>query len=158
MRKSKKGNEYRLGMKHTDETIRKMSESHKNISDETRQQMSDSGRKRVTVNKTSQYKNVSWHTGDKRFITRIRFNGKKLYLGGFKDEYDAHLAVVAFKKENNIQLDPVYTGKMMYGIFDLLKKGYFKKGSKILAIHTGGLQGITGMNTILRQKKLPIID
>ena len=64
----------------------------------------------------------------------------------------------SFKVDYNIQLDPVYTGKMMFGIFDLLKKGYFKKGSKILAIHTGGLQGITGMNTILRQKKLPIID
>jgi 1-aminocyclopropane-1-carboxylate deaminase/D-cysteine desulfhydrase-like pyridoxal-dependent ACC family enzyme len=36
---------------------------------------------------------------------------------------------------------PVYTGKMMYGITDLIQKGFFKKGSKILAIHTGGLQG-----------------
>ncbi|WP_166967466.1 1-aminocyclopropane-1-carboxylate deaminase/D-cysteine desulfhydrase [Yeosuana marina] len=63
-----------------------------------------------------------------------------------------------FKQENNIQLDPVYTGKMMFGIFDLLEKGYFSKGSKILAIHTGGLQGIAGMNNILKQKKLPIIE
>ena len=62
-----------------------------------------------------------------------------------------------FKKENNIQLDPVYTGKMMFGIFDLIKKGYFKKESKILAIHTGGLQGIAGMNKYLEQKELPII-
>lgn len=63
-----------------------------------------------------------------------------------------------FKKDNHIQLDPVYTGKMMFGIFDLLEKGYFPKGSKILAIHTGGLQGITGMNKFLKQKKLPIIE
>ncbi len=63
-----------------------------------------------------------------------------------------------FKKDNNIQLDPVYTGKMMFGIFDLLEKGYFSKGSKILVIHTGGLQGILGINTILKQKKLPIIE
>ncbi|GGK09956.1 1-aminocyclopropane-1-carboxylate deaminase [Yeosuana aromativorans] len=63
-----------------------------------------------------------------------------------------------FKKDNNIQLDPVYTGKMMFGIFDLLEKGRFSKGSKILAIHTGGLQGITGMNKFLKQKKLPIIE
>lgn len=62
-----------------------------------------------------------------------------------------------FKKEQNIQLDPVYTGKMMFGIFNLIEKGYFPKGSKILAIHTGGLQGIKGMNSILKNKNLPLI-
>lgn len=51
-----------------------------------------------------------------------------------------------FKVKHSIQLDPVYTGKMFYGIFDLAAKDYFKAGSKILAIHTGGLQGIRGFN------------
>ncbi|NLP58010.1 1-aminocyclopropane-1-carboxylate deaminase/D-cysteine desulfhydrase [Lutibacter sp. B1] len=63
-----------------------------------------------------------------------------------------------FKSETNIPLDPVYTGKMMFGIVDLIKKNTFKKGTKILAIHTGGLQGIEGMNTFLKKKKLPLID
>lgn len=63
-----------------------------------------------------------------------------------------------FRKENNIPLDPVYTGKMLYGVIDLIEKGYFPSGSKIMAIHTGGLQGIAGMNTILQNKKLPLID
>jgi len=63
-----------------------------------------------------------------------------------------------FKQINNIQLDPIYTGKMMYGIFDMINKGCFEKGSKILAIHTGGIQGIQGMNSILRQKQLPLIQ
>ncbi|TBN00860.1 1-aminocyclopropane-1-carboxylate deaminase/D-cysteine desulfhydrase [Hyunsoonleella flava] len=63
-----------------------------------------------------------------------------------------------FKSENNIQLDPVYTGKMMFGIFSLIEKGFFPKGSKILAIHTGGLQGIDGMNMVLKRKKLPLIQ
>ncbi|MDO7137558.1 1-aminocyclopropane-1-carboxylate deaminase/D-cysteine desulfhydrase [Algibacter lectus] len=63
-----------------------------------------------------------------------------------------------FKLENNIALDPVYTGKMLYGIFDLIEKGKFPKGSKILAIHTGGLQGIKGMNVNLRKKNLPLIE
>jgi len=62
-----------------------------------------------------------------------------------------------FKLEYNILLDPIYTGKMMYGIFDLIKKDYFQRGTTILAIHTGGLQGIDGMNTRLKQKKLPLI-
>lgn len=51
-----------------------------------------------------------------------------------------------FKKEQGIQLDPIYTGKMMMGIYDLIQKDYFPKGSKIIAFHTGGLQGIEGFN------------
>ncbi|PRX42931.1 1-aminocyclopropane-1-carboxylate deaminase/D-cysteine desulfhydrase [Salegentibacter salegens] len=62
-----------------------------------------------------------------------------------------------FKKKYKIQLDPIYTGKLVFGIFDLIKAGYFPSGSKILAIHTGGLQGIQGMNTFLKKKKLPLI-
>jgi 1-aminocyclopropane-1-carboxylate deaminase len=45
-----------------------------------------------------------------------------------------------------IPLDPVYTGKMMMGLMDLIKLDYFPKGSNILALHTGGLQGIAGFN------------
>ncbi|MBU2939712.1 pyridoxal-phosphate dependent enzyme [Lacinutrix sp. C3R15] len=63
-----------------------------------------------------------------------------------------------FKKQNNIPLDPVYTGKMLFGIRDLISKGFFPKGSKILIIHTGGLQGIPGMNTVLKKKNLPLIQ
>lgn len=62
-----------------------------------------------------------------------------------------------FKEKTSIPLDPIYTGKMVFGIFDLMRKGYFKKGSIILAIHTGGLQGIEGMNVLLKKKNLPQI-
>ncbi|MFV9552393.1 1-aminocyclopropane-1-carboxylate deaminase/D-cysteine desulfhydrase [Algibacter sp. PT7-4] len=62
-----------------------------------------------------------------------------------------------FKSQYQVALDPVYTGKMMFGIINLIEKGYFPEGSKILAIHTGGLQGISGMNMILKKKNLPII-
>lgn len=63
-----------------------------------------------------------------------------------------------FKNLHQVALDPVYTGKMMYGIFDMIHKGYFKSDSKILAIHTGGLQGIEGMNARLKKKNLPVIQ
>ena len=63
-----------------------------------------------------------------------------------------------FKALNNVRLDPVYTGKMLFGIQDMINKDYFPKGSKILVIHTGGLQGITGMNSRLKQKNLPLIQ
>lgn len=46
-----------------------------------------------------------------------------------------------FERKNRIPLDPVYTAKMMAGIFDVAQKGFFKTGSTILVIHTGGLQG-----------------
>jgi len=62
-----------------------------------------------------------------------------------------------FYKKYKIILDPVYTGKLVFGIFDLINQEYFPQNSKILAIHTGGLQGIEGMNRFLKKKKLPQI-
>ena len=46
-----------------------------------------------------------------------------------------------FYINHNIPLDFVYTGKMMFGILDKIKSGCFSKGSKIICLHTGGLQG-----------------
>lgn len=60
-----------------------------------------------------------------------------------------------FKIDTKISLDPIYTGKMMYGLIDLIRKDFFFAGTKILAIHTGGLQGIEGMNIMLKQKNKP---
>ncbi|MCP3866549.1 MAG: 1-aminocyclopropane-1-carboxylate deaminase/D-cysteine desulfhydrase, partial [Gammaproteobacteria bacterium] len=51
-----------------------------------------------------------------------------------------------FRDRYGISLDPVYTGKMMFGVLDLIRRGKFAVGSKILAVHTGGLQGIAGFN------------
>lgn len=62
-----------------------------------------------------------------------------------------------FFDKTGIPLDPVYTGKMFFGVIDLIHKGYFPESSDILLIHTGGLQGIAGMNRELLRKKLPII-
>jgi len=63
-----------------------------------------------------------------------------------------------FKKQTAIALDPIYTGKMMYGISQYIKAGQFSKKSRILAIHTGGLQGLGGMNKKLSQQKLPLLE
>ncbi|MHC0442967.1 1-aminocyclopropane-1-carboxylate deaminase/D-cysteine desulfhydrase [Flavobacterium sp. 3-210] len=63
----------------------------------------------------------------------------------------------AFFEETKVPLDPIYTGKMVFGVIDLINKNYFPAHSKILLIHTGGLQGIDGMNMKLKQKKLPIL-
>jgi len=53
--------------------------------------------------------------------------------------------IKSFEEQTGIPLDPVYTGKLFYGIYDLVKKKYFKPGERIIAIHTGGLQGTEGM-------------
>jgi len=46
-----------------------------------------------------------------------------------------------FKATYNIQLDQVYTSKMLFGLFECIEKGEIPKGAKVLAIHTGGVQG-----------------
>jgi len=51
---------------------------------------------------------------------------------------------VEFERQTGIQLDPIYTSKMMFGIYDLLSSGKFPPGSTIVAVHTGGLQGWEG--------------
>ena len=56
-----------------------------------------------------------------------------------------NLQSLALKKKINI-------------ILDLIEKEYFPPKSKILVIHTGGLQGINGINAILKQKNLTEIN
>ncbi len=58
-----------------------------------------------------------------------------------------------FNQKYKIPLDPIYTGKMVFGVLDMIDKNYFPEHSKILMIHTGGLQGVDGMNKKLKQKK-----
>jgi 1-aminocyclopropane-1-carboxylate deaminase len=80
------------------------------------------------------------------------------HFGGYAKISDELIAFInQFKQRHSIPLDPIYTGKMVFGIYDLIEKGYFPEGSKILAIHTGGLQGIEGMNAKLKQQKKPLI-
>ena len=49
-----------------------------------------------------------------------------------------------FQQQTGIELEPVYTGKMLFGIYDLIKHGFFRAGQRIIAVHTGGLQGNRG--------------
>lgn len=80
------------------------------------------------------------------------------HFGGYAKISQELIAFInRFYKQSGIALDPIYTAKMCYGIADLIHKGYFEKGSKLLLIHTGGLQGIAGMNQKLEQQKLPKI-
>ncbi|QDP86628.1 pyridoxal-phosphate dependent enzyme [Chryseobacterium sp. SNU WT5] len=63
-----------------------------------------------------------------------------------------------FKQNYGIQLDPIYTGKMMKKVFELIEGDHFPAGSKILTFHTGGLQGISGANELLKKQNRALID
>ena len=56
-----------------------------------------------------------------------------------------------FEIQHNIPIEPIYTGKMLYGVFNLIDNNYFRRQSTIVAIHTGGLQGLKGLK---QRKKL----
>ena len=81
------------------------------------------------------------------------------HFGGYGKITEALIRFINdFKKRTGIPLDPIYTGKMLYGLLDRVKHDTFVPGTKILAVHTGGLQGIDGMNSVLKKKKLPLLD
>ena len=85
------------------------------------------------------------------FITGYHFGG----YGKVSEELIAFIN--QFYAETKIPLDPIYTGKMVFGVIDLISENYFPANSKILLIHTGGIQGIQGMNIKLKKKQLPTI-
>jgi 1-aminocyclopropane-1-carboxylate deaminase len=76
-------------------------------------------------------------------------------FGGFAQLSDElMLFVQRFVAQYQIMPDPIYTAKMFYGIFDLLERGYFSPGTKIAALHTGGLQGWNGFRHRFGDKAL----
>jgi 1-aminocyclopropane-1-carboxylate deaminase len=84
---------------------------------------------------------------------------KAYHFGGYAKHNEELITFINnFTAETGVLLDPVYTGKMLFGILDLIKKDEFTEGSKILAIHTGGIQGIAGVNQILEKKDQQIIN
>jgi 1-aminocyclopropane-1-carboxylate deaminase len=67
------------------------------------------------------------------------------HFGGYaKTSADLFSFIRQFKSDFGIELDAVYTGKMFFGLFDLISKGTFDRGARIVAVHTGGLQGNAG--------------
>jgi 1-aminocyclopropane-1-carboxylate deaminase len=68
------------------------------------------------------------------------------HFGGYgKTTNELIKFIKQFVTDTGIVIEPVYTGKMLYALYDLAAKDHFKPGSKILAIHTGGIWGLLGM-------------
>lgn len=95
----------------------------------------------------------------KKYTSKDNYQLLDDYCFGGYGKIDSSLVrfINEFKERTHIPLDPIYTGKMMFGIFQMIKNKKFKENSRILAIHTGGLQGIAGMNLKLKKKNLPQI-
>ncbi|MBC3540777.1 1-aminocyclopropane-1-carboxylate deaminase/D-cysteine desulfhydrase [Rufibacter sp. H-1] len=67
------------------------------------------------------------------------------HFGGYAKHTPELLTFIRqFYQKHAILLDPVYTGKMLHGVFDLIRQDYFPVGTKVVAVHTGGQQGWAG--------------
>lgn len=53
--------------------------------------------------------------------------------------------IVDFSQQTAIDFEPVYSGKMILALLDLLEQGFFRAKQRIVLLHTGGLQGLGGM-------------
>lgn len=91
----------------------------------------------------------------------LEFTGKKFdnwsinldyHFGGYaKINRDLVLFIRQIEEINGIVLDPIYTGKMLYGVYDLARKEFFGEKKTIVALHTGGQQGIAGMRARMNE-------
>lgn len=67
------------------------------------------------------------------------------HFGGYaKTKPELITFINKFCAETGILIEPVYTGKLFYAVYDLIEKEYFNEGDRILIVHTGGLTGFLG--------------
>jgi len=75
------------------------------------------------------------------------------HFGGYA-KYNQKLIdfILEFKSEFSIRLEPIYTAKMLFGLFDLIKNDYFPENALIVLLHTCGLQGLKGIKEFNNDK------
>ena len=88
------------------------------------------------------------------FLTGNEYNSEQLkiidgyHFGGYAKKTTELISFMNDLFENSgLATDFVYTGKMMYGVMDCLEKNLFPKGSRLVCLHTGGLQGNLSLPT-----------
>ncbi|MBS1488217.1 MAG: 1-aminocyclopropane-1-carboxylate deaminase/D-cysteine desulfhydrase [Bacteroidetes bacterium] len=92
----------------------------------------------VLKDNATSYQEIKKQLGNKSHRWQLQTD---YHFGGYAKTSPDLKNFIEEMRSLHLPLDPVYTGKMMYGIFDLAKKDFFPPGSTVLAIHTGGLQG-----------------
>lgn len=103
---------------------------------------------------------------DNSLISKVeKLSGKEnfslidAHFGGYGKILDENIRFInEFKSKYHIPLEPIYTGKMMMKLFEMIENDFFPKNSKILAFHTGGLQGILGANEMLKKQGKILIN
>ncbi|WDE04508.1 1-aminocyclopropane-1-carboxylate deaminase/D-cysteine desulfhydrase [Thalassomonas viridans] len=66
--------------------------------------------------------------------------------------------ILAFNRQTGITFEPVYSGKMLLALLDLIEQEYFPPGHKIVLLHTGGLQGLGGLTErgVIKEEDWPV--
>lgn len=100
----------------------------------------------------------SLHGTVKNYSGKENFELINAHFGGYGKVNDELIKFINnFKLNTDIPLEPIYTGKMMKKLLLMIHEDFFPEGSKILAFHTGGLQGIEGANKMLAEKNKELI-
>jgi len=89
----------------------------------------------------SHQKAISCETSNWRLISGYHCGGYANKLPIFVRQF-----MFEFERETKISLDPVYTLKMCWGVAQLLAQNYWPRGSRLILVHTGGLQGRRGFD------------
>ena len=90
---------------------------------------------KIDNNVTNEQTKLNWHIED------------GFHFGGYAKVNDQLIQFIHhFKTQYGFMLDAVYTAKMFFGLFELIKNRTFTPGTTIVAIHSGGLQGNNGFN------------
>lgn len=94
-----------------------------------------------------------------KFVAKSNwFVNTEYHFGGYGKVTDELIVFLNdFYDATSIPLDPIYTGKMVYGVLDMIAKNMFAPNSKILLIHTGGLQGVKGINKMRLKKNKTLL-
>jgi len=105
--------------------------------------------KRVSVLGFAVFRKAEFLSDDVNRWLRRPYNNWQIVhdysFGGFAKTGPELMAFIeCFQALTAVPLEPVYTGKMLFGLFDWVAKGYFPPGQRIVAVHTGGLQGNRG--------------
>lgn len=88
---------------------------------------------------TSEIKKLVWDFSKKEYSNWTLQTD--YHFGGYGKKTEGLMRFIErMELQHRIRLDYVYTGKLLAGIYDLITKGFFKKGSRILMVHTGGLR------------------
>jgi 1-aminocyclopropane-1-carboxylate deaminase len=79
--------------------------------------------------------------GDEKAAERLALFADYHFGGYARHTPELLVFIREFEDRHGVPIEQVYTGKMLYGLYDLVRKGYFAPGSTVVAVHTGGLQG-----------------